>query len=77
MTQHPPDHPIESWTDEELLAQYRYIAAELAEERSFNKQGDNRPGDVLAEEIRRRGLTVPQEASAASPGRESEEPRST
>ena len=71
-----PDHPIESWTDEELLAQYRYVEAELAEERPFNKQGDNRPSDVLVEEIRRRGLPVPREASAASPGRESEEPQS-
>ena len=71
------DHPIEDWTDDELLAQYRYIEAELAQEQQFNKEGDNRPSDVLIEEIRRRGLSVPRDASAASPGRESEEPRSS
>ena len=69
-----PDHPIEEWTDEELLEQYRYVEAELAQERDFNKEGDNRPGDVLVDEIRRRGLPIPKEASPASPGRESEDP---
>ena len=66
--------PIEEWTDAELLEQYRYVEAELADERPFNRDGDNRPGDVLAEEIQRRGLTLPREPSAASPGREEEDP---
>jgi hypothetical protein len=65
----PPDHPIEDWTDEELLDQYRYVKAELSQERPFNKVGDNRPTDVLVAEIERRGLTLPGGSSAASPGR--------
>lgn len=67
--------PLEEWTDAELLAQYRYVQAELADERPFNREGDNRPGDVLAEEIQRRGLPLPKGASAGSPGRDDEDPR--
>ena len=71
-SQTAPDHPIESWTDEELLSQYRYIRAELAEERQVNKDSENNPAEVLAEEIRRRGLPLPTDSSAGSPGREDE-----
>jgi hypothetical protein len=68
-----PDHPIESWTDEELLDQYRYIRAELAEDRQVNKDSENNPAEVLADEIRRRRLPLPTHSSAASPGREDED----
>ena len=73
-SQTPPDHPIESWTDEELLDQYRYITAELSQERQVAKESDNNPAEVLADEIRRRGLSLPVDSSAASPGREAEDP---
>ena len=66
--------PIEEWTDDELLAQHRFIKAELTEESSFKKSGDNRPLDVIEEEIRRRGLRVPDDASLDTPGREKQEP---
>ena len=69
-----PDHPIESWTNEELLEQYRYIRAELAQERPVNTDGDNNPEEILADEIRRRGLPLPAEASTTSPGRQGAEP---
>ena len=72
-----PDHPIESWTDEELLDQYRYIRAELADDRQVNKDGENNPADVMADEIRRRRLPLPTDSSAASPGREGEDPGTT
>ena len=73
-SQSPPDHPIESWTDEELLEQFRYIRAELAQERQVSKESDNNPAEVLADEIRRRGLSLPTDSSAASPGREAKDP---
>ena len=73
-SQTPPDHPIESWTDDEVLEQYRYIRAELAQERAVSKEGENNPAEVLADEIRRRGLALPTDSSAASPGREAEDP---
>jgi hypothetical protein len=72
-SQTAPDHPLETWTDEELLDQYRYIRAELAEDRQVNKVSDNNPAEVLADEIRRRGLQLPTHSSVASPGREAEE----
>lgn len=64
------DHPIEEWSDQELLDQYRYIAAELSQETRENRDRDNAPADVLVEEIRRRGLDVPTEPSLTIPGRE-------
>jgi len=73
MRSQPAPEPIESWTDEELLDQYRYIRAELAEDRQVNKAGKNNPIEVLADEIRRRGLQLPIHFSAASPGREAKD----
>lgn len=66
--------PIEEWTDNELLDQHRFIKAELGEESTFKATGDNRPLDVIEEEIRRRGLLVPDAASLDTPGREKQEP---
>ena len=66
--------PIEEWTDDELLAQHRFIKAELNEESTFKKTGDNRPLDVIEEEIRARGLRVPEGASLDTPGREKQAP---
>jgi hypothetical protein len=46
-------------SDEELLAQLRYVDELLAEDKAIDREGDNRPRDVLIEEIERRGLPVP------------------
>ena len=53
------NRPIEDLSDEELLAQLRFVTEELSQERSFNRDGDNHPRDILVEEIERRGLRVP------------------
>ena len=66
--------PIEEWSDEEVLSQYRYVSAEFADEEELTQAGDNGPLTVLRREIERRGLSVPKSASAASPGRETTEP---
>ncbi|HJQ96217.1 MAG TPA: hypothetical protein VJ935_11005 [Acidimicrobiia bacterium] len=56
----PSQHrPIEELSDEELLAQLRFVEAELSQDRAFNREGDNRPRDILVEEIERRGLQIP------------------
>jgi hypothetical protein len=50
------NRPTEELSDEELLAQLRFVEEELSQERPFNREGDNRPRDILVEEIERRGL---------------------
>lgn len=70
--------PIEEWSDEELLEEFRYIKAELADEDPEYRDGDGAPADVIEDEIRRRGLEPDREdviPDAESPGREDEEPR--
>ena len=42
---------MESWSDDELLDQYRYIRAELAQERPVSKESVDNPAEVLADEI--------------------------
>jgi hypothetical protein len=71
----PPDdhHPIENWTDHELIDQYRYVQGELNDEDPDNEDG---PLDALVEEIARRGLTIladDVEADSASAGRETDD----
>jgi hypothetical protein len=66
----PEHHPIEDWTDHELIDQYRYVQGELNDEDPKNDDGSL---DALVEEIARRGLTVladDVEADPASAGRE-------
>jgi hypothetical protein len=68
----PEHHPIEEWTDHELIDQYRYVQGELNDEDPKNDDGSL---DALVEEIARRGLTVladDVEADTASAGRETE-----
>jgi hypothetical protein len=70
--------PIEEWSDDELLEEFRYIKAELADEDPEYRDGDGAPADVIEEEMRRRGLEPDREdviPDADSPGREDEEPR--
>jgi hypothetical protein len=68
----PPEehHPIEDWSDHELIDQYRYVKGELSEDDPESEEG---PLDALVEEIARRGLTVladDVEADPRSAGRE-------
>jgi len=52
----PPDdrYPIEEWTDDELIDQYRYVKAEFAGDSDY-LDGDEQVG-VLIQEIIGRGL---------------------
>jgi hypothetical protein len=63
----PPEehHPIEDWTDHELIDQYRYVTGELDDEDPESAEG---PLDALVEEIARRGLTVLADDVEADPG---------
>ena len=79
MTQRPDfnrSRPIEEWSDDELIEQFRYIKAELADEDPHYRSGEDAPADVIEEEIQRRGLTPDREdviPDASSPGREDDE----
>ena len=74
----PPDetHPIEKWTDYELIDQYRYLSAELAAIDSEYLRSDQSPIAAIEEEIKARGLEVADDVppDPASAGRETEEP---
>lgn len=61
MPRRPSTQPIEEWTDEELLEQYRFVNTELADPEAGNGEGDNEPKDVILDEIRRRGLAIDQQ----------------
>ena len=68
-------HPVEEWTDEELIDQYRYLEAET--EDMPVSEGDDEPIERLLAEIRRRGLESALDEvdpDAASPGREDSDP---
>jgi hypothetical protein len=59
--------PIEEWSDEELIAEYRHIKGELAD--------DDAQARNIEEEMERRALSPDREdviPDAASPGRETE-----
>jgi hypothetical protein len=83
MTEPKHPRPIEKWSDQELLGHYRYTRTDLAGESGSRSEDDNRPIDVIVEEIRRRGLPVPtrpvestpadRETSAGDRGAEPEE----
>ena len=75
----PPDenHPIEKWTDHELIDHYRYLSAELADDDSEYLNSDDSPIAAIEEEIKRRGLDVladDVQPDPASAGREAEGP---
>lgn len=68
--------PIEEWTNEELIDQFRYVKAELADEDPEYRNSEDAPADVIEKEIKRRGLTPDREdviPDASSPGRENDE----
>jgi hypothetical protein len=70
-----PDHPIEEWTDEELLDQLVFVRGELADrEPVMNADAETSPVAAIEEEIERRGLTVPPGSDPRMPGRENTQP---
>ncbi len=69
----PPrvDHPVEDWTDDELIDQYRYIKAEFGGGDSDYLDNDDNVA-ALIQEIIRRGLddlaeAVEDDRSSAGP----------
>ena len=70
-----PDHPIEEWTDEELLDQLVFMRGELQDrEPVMSADAETSPVAAIEEEIERRGLTVPPGSDPRTPGRESGRP---
>lgn len=71
-----PDHPIEEWTDEELLDQLVFLRGEMADEPpEVNADPETSPVAAVEQEIARRGLTIPAGADPRTPGREDTDPR--
>ena len=71
-----PGHPIEEWTDEELIDHYRYLLAETADLPDGGSLEES-PVDIAKAEIMRRGLEEDvdeTDADASSPGREALDP---
>jgi hypothetical protein len=69
----PEEHPIEQWSDHELIDQYRYVQGELSDEDLTTRDA---PLSALVEEIARRGLSVladDVEPDPASAGREQDD----
>jgi hypothetical protein len=67
--------PIEEWSDEELIAEYRHIKGELADEDPRYRDDDDAPGEVVEQEMDRRALSPDREdviPDAAAPGRETD-----
>ncbi len=64
----PPreDHPVENWTDDELIDQYRYIKAGFAGDDSEYLDNDENVA-ALIQEIIRRGLDDLAEAVEEDP----------
>lgn len=62
------DHPLEEWSDAELLDQLRYVRAEFAD-MDTDTDEDASPEGAIAQEIRRRGLDVPEGEDLDTPGR--------
>ncbi|HSO49624.1 MAG TPA: hypothetical protein VLS86_03685 [Acidimicrobiia bacterium] len=68
--------PIEEWSDGELLAEFRYLKAELSQEDPDYRDADGAPVDVIEQEMKRRGLTPDREdviPDLSTPGREGNE----
>jgi len=67
-----PGHPIEEWTDQELIDHHRYVLAETADLPDGGPL-DESPIDITWAEILRRGLqddVDETDEDASSPGRD-------
>jgi hypothetical protein len=72
-TDHDRSRPIEVWSNEELVAEFRYIKGELTSEDPEYRDSDDAPAGAIEEEMKRRGLTPDREdviPDAGGPGRE-------
>jgi hypothetical protein len=72
-----PRNPIEEWTDQELIDQYRYLLAEMADIPDGDSD-DESAVEIARHEIIRRGLSEhldEVDEDAESPGREPFDPR--
>ena len=67
--------PVEEWSDEELVAEYRHIKGELASQDPENRDPVDAPAGAIEGEMKRRGLTPDREdviPDAGGPAREPE-----
>lgn len=51
-----PSRRIKEWTDDELIAQYRVLKAEVVDNGERVPPDMDRPGELVEDEIKRRGL---------------------
>jgi hypothetical protein len=66
-------HPIEEWSDQELLDQLEYVRAEYAD-MEVGPDDTTSPEAAIKEEIARRGLQPPQGEDLSTPGRAERDP---
>jgi hypothetical protein len=66
------ERPIEEWSDEELLAQYRYLLSEMADIPDEDSD-DPSPAELARHEIIRRGLEEHVDEVDADPARSGRE----
>ncbi|HEU4917627.1 MAG TPA: hypothetical protein VFV13_13795 [Acidimicrobiia bacterium] len=67
--------PIEEWTDDEVVAEYRHIKGELADEDPDHRHEEDAPAEIIEAEMKRRALSPDREnliPDAAGPDRGSE-----
>jgi hypothetical protein len=67
------EHPIEEWTDRELVDQLVYVRAEFAD-MDIALDDPNSPMAEIEREIARRGLEIPGGSDLSTPGREESNP---
>jgi hypothetical protein len=67
------DHPIEEWTDQELLDQLVYVRAEFAD-MEVGPDDTTSPMAEIKAEIARRGLEAPEGSDLSTPGRQHRDP---
>ncbi|MGF1665397.1 MAG: hypothetical protein ACFCVC_03895 [Acidimicrobiia bacterium] len=67
------EHPIEEWTDQELLDQLVYVRAEFADMEAGQDDTASPMAEIEAE-IVSRGLGIPEGADLATPGRQAQDP---
>jgi hypothetical protein len=53
--------PVEDWTDEEVIAEYRHIKGELADEDPDHRHEEDAPAEIIEAEMRRRSLSPDRE----------------
>jgi hypothetical protein len=67
--------PIEEWSDEELIAEYRHVKGELGDEDPGYRDDEDPQAHIIEQEMQRRALSPDREdviPDATSPGDEAE-----